>query len=219
MRAVLGLEALAGVVSVQYGLKPFENRRLEADVWVVMRRADNDDKLVAFWIEINENDSNYGAPHGNYDVAKEKAKARLFLDPAAHGVAVVHGIHVGVDAMYPVVRDPVTRREAKDWANEGEASKLPSLAAAWAAGTETRLEGRWRRDNALTIRDIVHAQIEELLPRDEGVMAFVAYDRTVARHDRHWPTTPLAIAADVVRFAGSCWGPTDSRARHARESS
>ena len=74
-------------------------------------------------------------------------------------------------------------------------------------GTETRLDGRWRRDNALTIRKLVRAQIEELLPRDEGVMAFVAYDRAVARHDRHWPTTfdPLVIADDVVRFAGSCW--------------
>ena len=213
MRAVLGLEELAGVVSVQYSLKPIEKRNLEADVWIVMRRAG---KLVAFWIEINENDNKSGAPHGSYDVAKERAKARLFLDPAAHGVTVVHGIHVGVDAMYPVVRDPVTRREAKEWSKEGEASKLPALATAWAAGTETRLEGRWRRDNALTIRDIVHAQIEELLPRDEGVMAFVAYDRTVARHDRHWPTTPLEDADVVVRFAGSCWS-TDSRARHARE--
>jgi hypothetical protein len=100
----------------------------------------------------------------------------------------------------------VTRREAKEWSKEGEASKLPTLAAAWAAGTETRLDDRWNRDNALKLRNLVHKQIRELLPRDKGVMAFVAYDRAVARHDRHWPTMPpLEDADDVVRFAGSCW--------------
>ena len=184
-------------------------------------RRDNGE-LVAFWLEVNENDNRYNAPHGFYDQKHEIEKARLFLDAAKHGVRVVHGIHIGCDSMYPVVEDPVKRREAVAWAQGDGTSKgqtLSELAVAWAAGDETRLGGRWNRGNAELLKTLVDEQIRELLPRDEGWMAFIAYDREVANHDVHWPTTwgmgrqMRVKTRDVVCFDAACWADTQTATR------
>ena len=108
------------------------------------------------------------------------------------------------------------------WAQGDGTSKgqtLSELAVAWAAGDETRLGGRWNRGNAELLKTLVDEQIRELLPKDEGWMAFIAYDREVANHDVHWPTTwgmgrqMRVKTRDVVCFDAACWADTQTATR------
>ena len=54
-------------------------------------------------------------------------------------------------------------------------------------------------------------------------MAFIAYDREVAKHDVHWPTTwgtgrqMRVKSQDVVCFDAACWADTQTATRTVKE--
>jgi hypothetical protein len=116
-----------------------EGCRLEADGWILVTRPDK--TQVGFWVEFNE-DFKIPGPHAIYDPDHEWYKAQRFLEPGndENGNPVpVHGIHVGVDSLYPVVKKPVTYGDVHAMQQDG--TSFGDECKKWVAGKPSKVDG------------------------------------------------------------------------------